>query len=71
MAKSSAKSLDHYPSVLDVKDVQEILGIGRGTAYGLFHSGQFHTIQIGRRLKVSKEVFIRWLEGQEEGNGQS
>jgi excisionase family DNA binding protein len=51
------------PAALDVKDIQQILGIGRGQAYELVNSGQFHTVKVGRRIKVSKEVFTRWLEG--------
>lgn len=54
----------NYPPVLDVKDVQEILGISRGNAYELFHSQEFHIVKVGRRLKVSKAVFLRWLEGE-------
>jgi hypothetical protein len=51
------------PPVLDVKHLQQILGIGRVQAYDLANSGQFHVVRIGKRIKISREVFINWLEG--------
>ncbi|MBM7702851.1 helix-turn-helix domain-containing protein [Metabacillus iocasae] len=59
-------SLDQYPDVLNVDDIQEILGIGRRQAYELVSSGQFHTVRVGKRIKILKAVFVRWLDGEEE-----
>lgn len=56
----------HSPAVLDVADIQSILGIGRRQAYDLVNSGQFHIVRIGNRIKVSREVFFNWLNGGEE-----
>jgi Helix-turn-helix domain len=55
-----------YPDVLDVRDIQQILNIGRRQAYELVNSGQFHVVKIGKRIKVSKKVFLQWLEGKQE-----
>jgi len=57
------KNFENYPDVLNVSDIQEILGIGRKQAYELVHSGEFHVIKIGKRIKVSKNVLINWIEG--------
>lgn len=57
------KNYESYPSVLNVEDIQKILGIGRGQAYQLAHSGQFHVVRLGNRIKIAKEVFIQWLTG--------
>lgn len=57
------KKFNDYPDILNVSDVQELLGIGRKQAYELVHSGNFHVINIGKRIKVSKSVLITWLEG--------
>ncbi|MGG4500408.1 helix-turn-helix domain-containing protein [Paenibacillus polymyxa] len=57
------KSKEEYPSVLDAKHIQAILGIGERQTYELLNSDQFHTVRVGRMIKVSKEVFLRWLEG--------
>ncbi|KAF2425601.1 MULTISPECIES: helix-turn-helix domain-containing protein [Bacillaceae] len=57
------KTYDNYPDVLNVTDVQEILGIGRKQAYELVNSGVFHVTKIGKRIKISKKILIDWLEG--------
>ncbi|MGG2059680.1 helix-turn-helix domain-containing protein [Priestia megaterium] len=59
------KNLNSYPDVLNVNDIQEILGVGRRQAYELVASGQFHTVRVGKRIKILKVVFVRWLDGQE------
>lgn len=58
--------LNDYPPTLDVSDIQNILGIGRRQAYELVNSGQFHVVRIGKRIKVSKNVFSQWLNGRDE-----
>lgn len=60
------KSIEHYPDVLNVEDIQEILGVGRRQAYNLVSSGQFHTVRVGKRIKILKAVFVRWLNDEEE-----
>jgi Helix-turn-helix domain len=52
------------PDVLEVQDIQHFLNIGRVQAYELVNSGAFHVVKIGRRIKVSKDVFLRWFEGE-------
>jgi len=54
--------------VFDVNDIQELLGIGRDAAYQLCRSGSFRVLKVGSSLKIPKESFLRWLEGDEDGN---
>ncbi|WP_019242196.1 MULTISPECIES: helix-turn-helix domain-containing protein [Bacillus] len=51
-------------NVLDVKDIQEYLGIGRSKAYDLVNSGEFPVVRIGKLIKVSRPVFESWLNGE-------
>ncbi|EML6324224.1 helix-turn-helix domain-containing protein [Bacillus cereus] len=60
------KNYNDYPEILDVSDIQKILGIGRKQAYDLVHSNKFHVLQIGRRIKVSKKTLIKWIEGKNQ-----
>ena len=53
----------NYPDLLDVKDVQNILQIGRRQAYELVNSNVFHSVRVGRRIKISKQSFLKWLLG--------
>jgi hypothetical protein len=58
------KNYNEYPDVLNVSDLQNLLGIGRKQAYELVHSDKFHVVKIGKRIKVSKHVLINWIEGE-------
>ncbi|WP_053361934.1 helix-turn-helix domain-containing protein [Bacillus sp. FJAT-27251] len=49
--------------ILDVKDIQVYLGIGRGQAFNLANSGAFHVVRIGRRIKIPTSAFLTWLNG--------
>jgi excisionase family DNA binding protein len=55
-----------YKEILNVSDIQNILGIGRRQAYELVNSGQFHTVRIGKRIKISRDAFMNWLNGRED-----
>ncbi|WCK54758.1 helix-turn-helix domain-containing protein [Aneurinibacillus sp. Ricciae_BoGa-3] len=61
------KEFDNYPNTLTVKDIQEILRIGRVQAYELVNSGQFHVVRVGKRILVAKRVLLQWLEGVNVG----
>ncbi|OIJ12730.1 DNA-binding protein [Anaerobacillus arseniciselenatis] len=55
---------ENLKDVLTVKDIAEFLGIGRGQAYELVHSGCFHVVRVGSRILVPKKSFQKWFEGQ-------
>lgn len=57
--------LQNYPDVLSVKDIQTILGIGTSKAYSLAKSKAFHTIRIGPLIKIPKQSFLQWLNGDD------
>lgn len=59
------RNLEEYPDILNVTDIQEILGIGRRQAYELVATNQFHTVRIGKRIKIFKSTFMNWLYGAE------
>ncbi|WP_379969114.1 helix-turn-helix domain-containing protein [Ectobacillus sp. sgz5001026] len=62
------KNYKDYPEILNVSDVQKLLGIGRKQAYELFHSGEFHVVKVGKRMKVSKNILLSWIEGDNYAN---
>lgn len=57
---------DQYPSILEPKHIKEILGIGERQLYEFLNQNPapFHFVRVGRCIKVSKEVFLNWLEGR-------
>ncbi len=56
------KDYDDLPLVLDVADIQRIMGISRVGAYGLVHTPGFPSFRSGRLIKVSKRAFFDWME---------
>lgn len=57
--------LKDYPSLLRVKDIQNILRIGQRQTYELVNTSDFMHIRVGTKYLYSKEYFINWLEGEE------
>lgn len=56
--------------VLNVKDIQDILGVCDKTAYGLIRqalttNNMFKVIKIGRLYKIPTNSFLNWLDEQE------
>ena len=60
--KTNKTSYDQLPIMLNANAVAQTLGISRAGAYELMHSEGFPTIRIGKRMMVSKEHFIQWIE---------
>ena len=58
--------LEQYKDVMDVADLQQALGIGRDNAYALIRSKQIASFRVGRRILISKEAVIRFIEGRKE-----
>ena len=59
-------SLEELPLMMNMTDVAAVLGISRAGAYKLAHSADFPAFQSGRRIVVSREKFIDWLNRQGE-----
>lgn len=57
------KTILELPDVLEVKDIQAFLGIGRSQAYKLVKSNLFHAVTVGKRILVPKKSFLAWFEG--------
>lgn len=47
-----------------VNEIQDILGIGRSTAYNLVKENHFHSVRIGGTIRISKKSFDAWLDLQ-------
>lgn len=58
------KRKEDYPLILTVKDIQEILGIGKRVAYELMERKDFPMVRIGRLKRVNRDSFFEWIENQ-------
>ena len=61
---SKITSFDQLPITLRAEDVAEILGVSRANAYVIMHSKGFPSMQIGKRIMVTKDHFLAWMEKQ-------
>lgn len=50
-----------YPDILSVKQLCEILCIGKNTAYRLLQSGEIRSIKIGKIYKIPKKEVYKYL----------
>lgn len=61
------QATDEQPIVFEkrtytVPEIQDILGIGKNSAYSLVKSGAFRTVRIGGSIRISKKSFDIWLD---------
>ena len=64
MNQKQYHSLEELPLMMNMTDVAAVLGISRAGDYKLAHNNHFPAFQIGRRIVVSREKFLDWLERQ-------
>lgn len=48
--------------VYTVDEIQDILGIGRTSAYALVKQKVFHSVRVGGSIRISKKSFDEWLD---------
>lgn len=53
--------LENFPDILTVKQLQEILLIGRSKAYSILHSGKLKFITIGRQIRIPKQYLLDYI----------
>lgn len=49
---------EQYPDLLSVKQVQEILQLGRDVVYGLLNDGEIPSFRAGKCIRVRKQDLI-------------
>ena len=64
MNQKQYHSLEELPLMMNMTDVAAVLGISRAGAYKLAHDSHFSAFQIDRRIVVSREKFVDWLNRQ-------
>ena len=51
-------SFKNYPDVVDIKQLQTMLRIGRNVAYQLVKENRIKNIRIGTQIKIAKQSVI-------------
>lgn len=53
--------LTGYPDVLTVKDVQDILHLGRNSVYKMLENGEIKTIRAGKKYIIPKIYLVQFI----------
>lgn len=60
--------MEHQPiqdkRVYTVDEIQDILEIGRTSAYSLVKQKLFRSVRVGGSIRISKRSFDEWLDSQ-------
>ncbi|MCI2046869.1 MAG: helix-turn-helix domain-containing protein [Faecalibacterium sp.] len=56
--------LPQEPDVLNVEDVERIIGVGRATVYKMIQDGQLRGVLAGKKYVVPKISVICYLVGE-------
>lgn len=60
------KMFRDYPDVVNIKQLMEMLHIGRSSAYKLILEGIIKSFKLGRNYKIPKTSVIDYVEGKYE-----
>lgn len=53
---------ENYKDVVNIKELKNMLNIGRDKAYFLVNSGEIKAFIIGRNIKIPKKSVIDYIE---------
>ena len=69
MKKSMIKNYDELPMFINADLLAELFGVSRASAYELMRERNFPSFRIGKRILVSRENLIAWVESRSEKVG--
>jgi excisionase family DNA binding protein len=56
--------------LIDLRELQRILGVGRTKAHSLVASGDIPSIRVGRSIRIDERDLDAWLERQMHSAGK-
>ena len=69
MKKSMIKNYDELPMFINADLLAGLFGVSRASAYELMRERNFPSFRIGKRILVSRENLIAWVESRSEKGG--
>lgn len=55
------REVENYPDVVSVEQLQEMLSVGKNTAYNLISSKAIKSFKIGRKIKIPKACILEYF----------
>ena len=62
MRNSTCQDFTELPVFLNAAMVADVLGVSASTSYALMNDPSFPSLRLGKRLVVSKDKFLEWVE---------
>ena len=60
--------LENIPDVLTISELQQVLRIGRSTAYRLIRSRELQCVRVGRSIRIPKQYMMEYVQTQHAQN---
>ena len=61
MTEHTYEMFSKYDDIVSVKDVMEMLHLGRVTVYNMLKSARIHTLRVGKKYDIPKKSVIDFL----------
>ena len=69
MKESIIKNYDELPMFINATTLAQLFGVSRASAYELMSEKDFQSFRIGKRVLVTKENLVEWIEGRTKKGG--
>jgi excisionase family DNA binding protein len=65
LSKNSYRNmLTKYPDLINMGQLQEILGVSRNAAYKLVREGKINFFRVGKLIRIPKRFLIDYIESE-------
>ena len=69
MKQPLIKNYDELPMFINAATLAQLFGVSRASAYELMSEKDFPSFRIGKRILVTKEKLVEWIEGHSKKGG--
>ena len=69
MKQPLIKNYDELPMFINAATLAQLFGVSRASAYELMSAKDFPSFRIGKRILVTKEKLVEWIEGRSKKGG--
>ena len=69
MKQPLIKNYDELPMFINATTLAQLFGVSRASAYELMREKDFPSFRIGKRVLVTKENLVEWVEGRTKKGG--
>lgn len=56
---------EHLPLFLTVREIADVLRIGKSLAYDMVKRGEIGSVRMGRVVRVPRDSFLEWLKASQ------